>query len=507
METIKNLSQKNNDRSSIISLEKGKLPPQAIDLEEAVLGALMIDTQSIDECLMIIKDSDVFYKDSHKLIFEAIKSLKLANENVDLLTVSYKLKTTNNLERIGGDYYLVQLTQKVASSSHIEFHSRILLQQWVKRKMIKSASQVIENAYDADSDIFDLIDLQSKNLDQINEQILSGTTDLTMLEALKLIHKRIEVLSSKSEYELSGCYTGFKKVDLVTNGFQDGDLIVIAARPGMGKTSLVMKTLLENVKHGIPTGFISCEMSTQQLITRMVACNSHFHLNQLFRTGFEKTEYFNQFRNLKQEMEILPAYFDDVSIDIQDVSAKIRLWKRKLGIKIVIIDYLQLMSCKSLGKNLIREQEISTITRTLKRLAKELKIPIVLLSQLSRDVESRGSSKRPMLKDLRESGAIEQDADMVAFIYRASYYGLEDDEDMLAIGANAEFIIAKHRNGSLDRKGLFFDENKTKFMDPEDLIQQNIIDNEMINCIDELPKINPNDAFESNPENNDFNTF
>jgi replicative DNA helicase len=165
------------------------------------------------------------------------------------------------------------------------------------------------------------------------------------------------------------------------------------------------------------------------------------------------------------------------------------------------------MSCKSLGKNLIREQEISTITRTLKRLAKELKIPIVLLSQLSRDVESRGSSKRPMLKDLRESGAIEQDADMVAFIYRASYYGLEDDEDMLAIGANAEFIIAKHRNGSLDRKGLFFDENKTKFMDPEDLIQQNIIDNEMINCIDELPKINPNDAFESNAENNDFNTF
>ena len=472
MEPLKSYNS-NIDKSKIISMERGKLPPQAIEIEEAILGALMVDSQSADECLMVLKHSDVFYKESHKLIFEAIKQLHTNSENIDLLTVSHKLKVNGKLEMIGGDFYLIQLSQKVSSSAHIEFHSRIILQMWVKREMIKKCSEVIEKAYDVDGDVFDLIAQQSNNIDHISEQIMSGTTDLTMQEGMKLIEKRIEVLSSKKEYELSGCYTGFKKVDLITNGFQNGDLIVIAARPGMGKTSLVMKTLLENVKQGNAVGFVSCEMSTQQLMTRMVACNSHFHLNQLFRFGFEKTEYFNQFRELRTQMEKLPAYFDDVSIDVQDVVSKIRFWKRKNDIKIAIIDYLQLMSCNSLGKNKIREQEISTISRSLKRLAKELKIPIILLSQLSRDVESRGASKRPMLKDLRESGAIEQDADMVAFIYRPSYYNIEVDDDMAAIGANAEFIIAKHRNGSLDRKGLYFDENKTKFMDPEDFNKSN----------------------------------
>jgi replicative DNA helicase len=269
----------------------------------------------------------------------------------------------------------------------------------------------------------------------------------------------------------------------------------------MGKTSLVLKTMLENVKRNIPVGFISCEMSTQQLMTRMVACNSHFHLNQLFRTGFEKSKYWQQFRELKEQMQTYPAYFDDTSIDVYDVVSKVRLWKRKHDVKMVIIDYLQLMSCKSLGKNTIREQEIATITRTLKRLAKELKLPIILLSQLGRDGE-----KRPQLKDLRESGAIEQDADFVGFIYRPFYYGVEPDEDMLSQGANTEFIIAKHRNGSLDRKGLYFDENKTKFMDPEDLEASTQHDNAMNAAADVLPKINPNDAFDS-PEVEDPNHF
>lgn len=497
MEPIKIKNYK-NDTSKVVSMERGKLPPQAIELEEAIIGSLLIDSSSIDECLMILKTSEVFYKEQHKLIFDAIRLLHLNNENIDLLTVSHKLKTLNQLEQVGGDFYLIQLTQKISSSAHIEYHSRIVLQMWVKREMIKTSSELIESAYDFDIDVFDLIAIQSMSLDTINEKVMSGVTDLSMSEGMKLIEKRIEVLSSKKEYELSGCYTGFKKVDLVTNGFQSSDLIVIAARPGMGKTSLVMKTLLENVKRGNPVGFISCEMSTQQLMTRMVACNSHFHLNQLFRNGFEKMEYFQQFRELRNQMEQLPAYFDDVSLDIQDVISKIRLWKRKYGIKLVIIDYLQLMSCNSLGKNKIREQEIATISRSLKRLAKELKIPILLLSQLSREVESRGD-KRPMLKDLRESGAIEQDADMVAFIYRPSYYNIEPDDDMLAMGANTEFIIAKHRNGSLDRKGLYFDENKTKFMDPEDFNpNESIVSNE-------IPRVSPSEAFgKDNDEDTPF---
>lgn len=498
MESVKNLYPK-TDRSRIIELEKGKLPPQDVNLEEAVLGAMMIDASGIDECLMVLKSSDVFYKEAHKNIFEAIQNLHRESAMVDLLTVSNELRKNGVLSEIGGDYYLIQLTQKISSAAHIEIHSRLLLQFFVKRQMIRDASEILTKAYDEEMDVFELMDLASNKIDLVNEQTSSGITDLTMKVGLDKIEKRIEVLSSAKDDALSGCFTGFKKLDRLTNGWQPTDLIVIGARPGMGKTSLVLKTMLENVKRDVPVGFISCEMSTQQLMTRMVACNSHFHLNQLFRTGFEKSKYFLQFRELKEQMENYPAYFDDTSIDVYDVVSKLRLWKRKFGIKMAIIDYLQLMSCKSLGKNTIREQEISTITRTLKRLAKELKIPIILLSQLGRDVETR-ADKRPQLKDLRESGAIEQDADVVAFIYRPSYYGLEADSDMEIQGANTEFIIAKHRNGSLDRKGLYFDENKTKFMDPEDLEASNQHDNEM-NELAILPKINPADAFDNEDPN------
>lgn len=503
MEPVKNLYSK-TDRSKIIEFEKGKLPPQDVNLEEAILGAMMIDESGVDECLMVLKNHDIFYKEAHKNIFEAIRILHHESAMIDLLTVSNQMRKMGTLEESGGDFYLIQLTQKISSSAHIDIHSRLLLQFWIKRQMIRDASEILTKAYDDEIDVFDLMTLASNKMDQVSEQTSSGVTDLTMKAGLNKIEKRIEVLSSVKDDALSGCFTGFKKLDKLTNGWQPTDLIVIGARPGMGKTSLVLKTMLENVKRDVPVGFISCEMSTQQLMTRMVACNSHFHLNQLFRTGFEKSKYFLQFRELKLQMENYPAYFDDTSIDVYDVVSKLRLWKRKYGIKMAIIDYLQLMSCKSLGKNTIREQEISTITRTLKRLAKELKLPIILLSQLGRDVETRGD-KRPQLKDLRESGAIEQDADVVAFIYRPSYYGLEADPDMESQGANTEFIIAKHRNGSLDRKGLYFDENKTKFMDPEDLEASNQHDNEM-NEAAGLPKINPSDAFGTD-EDEDINHF
>jgi len=494
MEPLIKLETVKTQNSEIINLERGKLPPQAIDLEEAVLGSLMIDRNALEDIMMILKTPEVFYKESHKFIFEAIQSLYKNNLPVDLLTVVQQLRETLKLEKAGGEYALIQLTQKVSSSAHAEYHCRILLQQHVKRQLIKVSCELIAEAYDDDADIFDLLSKGSLVIDSLNEQTSAGANDISQKEALQKIQERIEILSSKKSDEISGIKTGFRRLDLITSGWQPSDLIVIAARPGMGKTSLVLKMMLENIKNNIPVGVVSCEMSTVQLVTRLVACDSHFHLNQLFRHGFEHQKYFHQFMELKNRMEKYPGYYDDRSTDVYDVIAKIRKWHRVHGIKMAIIDYLQLMSCKSLGKNAIREQEISTITRLMKKLAKELNIPILLLSQLSRDVESRGSAKIPMLKDLRESGAIEQDADVVAFIYRPGYYGIEDHE-LEDIGANTKFILAKHRNGSLDAVAMYFDENKTKFMDPEDKMLSDEHDAQMKSVTAELPKPTANEAF------------
>ena len=500
MEPIKSLSV-SVDRSKIINLEKGKLPPQAIDLEEAILGSMMVDSLCVDDVMMILKNEDVFYKDNHKHIFASIKKLYTDSKVIDLLTVSYELKSAGKLEEIGGDLYLIQLTQKVSSSAHAEYHSYIILQEYIKRQLIKDASEMLSKAYDPDVDIFDLLNETSLRLDNLNDQTSTGANDLTQKQSLDMIAEKLQILSKRDVNEISGVHTGFKKIDLVTSGWQPTDLIIVAARPGMGKTSFVLKTMLENVKNDIPVGFVSLEMSTIQLTTRMVACNSHFHLNQLFREGFKHTKYWQQFLDLKSKMDNYPAYYDDKSTDVYDVIAKLRKWKRKNNIKLAIIDYLQLMSCKSLGKNALREQEIATITRMLKRLAKELNIPIILLSQLSRKVEERGSSKRPMLSDLRESGAIEQDADLVSFLYRSSYYNIDVDEDMEAIGANSEFIIAKHRNGSIDRVGLFFDENKTKFMDPEEKEYSDKYDkqknDEVYGAVNTIPSLSAEEAFGS----------
>lgn len=498
---LKNVTPVKVDKTLIVDFQKGRLPPQAIEMEEAVLGAMLIDKKGAEECLLILKDSNMFFRDAHKFIFEAIQDLYKNAEPIDILTVSSRLKSMGKLDLAGGDYYLISLTQKISSSAHIEFHSRILMQKYVQRAMIRDCSELISKAYDECTDVFDLIDEANIKITNLQEQTNVGVQDMTIVEALKIVQEKVELLSSKHEDEISGVYTGFKKVDLITSGFQPTDLIVIAARPGMGKTSLVMKTILANALKGIPGGIVSLEMSTVQLVTRMVACNSHFHLNQLFRTGFEHKKYFEQFVEKKYEMQKYGVYLDDRSRELFDIVAKIRLWKRKYDIRYVVIDYLQIMSFKSLGKNGNREQEISMATRTLKALAKELSISVILLSQLSRDVESRGSSKRPQLKDLRESGAIEQDADLVAFIYRPEYYGIEPDEDLVAMGANTELIIAKHRNGSLDIKGLYFDANKTKFMDPDEKEYADKYDQQMNReAAVNIPTVNPSEAFDKSDD-------
>lgn len=448
------------------TIHKGLMPPQAVDLEEAIVGGMLVDGSVIDQVLMVLDNSEVFYKEKNKLIFEAIRELSVSSKPIDLLTVANQLKTTGNLETIGGDFHLVELMGKVATTAHIEEHCRIVIQYWVKRKVIEIANQQICDAYAETVSIFDLVETAEKGLDSINEMLDTGKSTATFADALLQVVERVELLSNKENTDVVGVTTGFKKVDSFTGGWQNSDLVIIAARPGMGKTSLILKNLLEIALNNKAVGMFSLEMSVQQLAARLVAINSNFHLAQLIKKGFEHDRYFQTLNEVVGSMEKLNIYVDDsAGITIQQLQMKARMWKRKHNIEALFVDYIQLMS----GDNKIgnREQEISTISRRLKQLAKELNIPVIALSQLSRSVEKR-PDRRPRLEDLRESGAIEQDADTVCFIFRPEYYDMDCDEELADLGANTELIFAKYRSGSLETKGLYWQGDKTKFMDPED---------------------------------------
>lgn len=451
----------------VVALERGKVPPQAIEVEEVVLGAMLRFAAAQDDAFMVLKTDEVFYKDAHKHIFNAIASLYSEARPIDMITVSARLREQNNYENSGGDMYLMDLTQKIASSAHTEYHARLLLQMYIKRSIIRDASALIATAYDDDKDSIELLQEWGASLDEITENSMSGRKNMTFSDGLDLVEKRVEFLTHKSPEEVTGAHTGFVVEDQFTGGYQPQELIIVAARPGMGKTSYVLRTVLANAKIGDAVGFMSAEMSAVQLIGRMVAIDTDFHLRQLTKTGFEKQEYFQTLSKHKHRMKKYPVFIDDVpSPDIRHVQATARMWKRKHNIKILIIDYLQLVGDATKAGN--REQEIASISRKLKGLAKELDIPVVALSQLSRAVENRGSSKRPTLSDLRESGAIEQDADMVKFIYRPEYYHIEiDDRDpVFSDGANTEIIYAKYRGGAPGTSiGLYFQGDKTKFMD------------------------------------------
>lgn len=453
--------------TELIKFEKGMIPPQAIDLEEAILGAMMIDEKGVDEVMSIIKRADVFYKEAHQHVFIAIQNLFNNNQPIDILTVSTQLKKNKRLADIGGDYYIIQLAQKVSSSAHSEFHSRIILQHYMKRQYLKLCSEIPSMCYDESVDVFDIENHLELMVDAIRDITGDGKNQLTMDRATQMVVDRVEILSNMKEGEITGVPTGFTKIDKETSGWQNSDLIVIASRPGMGKSSICSATILAAARNDYPVGVISLEMSTQQLVTRLMANNSNFHLNQLFRHGFKDDkvmEYFPKLLKLRDEMVNYPVYFNDTpALDIRSIKSTARIWHRKHNIKMLIVDYLQLIKDSTKSNN--REQEISAISGQLKAIAKELDIPVIALSQLSRKVEDRGGFKKPQLSDLRESGAIEQDADLICFIWRPEYYGFDVPDDMFSVGANTEFTIAKHRNGSLNTLGIWFDSNKTKFQD------------------------------------------
>lgn len=450
------------DKTTIINLERGKIPPQAVDLEEVVLGAMMIDKKGVDEVIDILHP-DVFYKDAHRFIYEAIFTLFESSEPVDLLTVSSQLKKDGHLEAVGGDFYLIKLTQKVASSAHIEFHARIILQKYIQRSLIKISNEIIEDAYSDSTDVFDLLDGAEAKLYEVTQGNLKRSAE-TAQNLVIQAKKRIEEISNKEG--LSGIPSGFDKVDKLTSGWQPSDLVIIAARPGMGKTALTL-SMARNmaVNANIPVAFFSLEMSSVQLITRLISSETGLSSEKL-RTGRLEKHEWEQLNVKVKALEKAPLFIDDTpSLSIFDLRAKARRLESQHKIKLIIIDYLQLMTAGGSQKGGNREQEISTISRNLKALAKELNVPVIALSQLSRAVETRGGSKRPILSDLRESGAIEQDADIVSFIYRPEYYKIEewDDEERTPTQGQAEFIVAKHRNGGLDNIRLKFIGNLGKF--------------------------------------------
>ena len=453
-----------NDNQAIVNLSDGKIPPQALDLEEAVLGAMLIDEKGVNEVIDILSP-EVFYKKSHQLIFESIQRLFRESEPIDLLTVSADLKKNKNYEVIGGDFYLIGLSQKVSSSAHIEYHSRIIQQKFIQRKLITISNEIISKSYNESTDVIDLLDEAESKLYDIAQNNIKGSSE-TAQNLVIQAKNRIEEISKQEG--LSGISTGFEKLDRLTSGWQPSDLIIVAARPGMGKTALALSMARNvSVQKKIPVAFFSLEMSSVQLITRLISSETGLSSDKL-RTGKLADHEWQQLNIKVSDLESAPLYIDDsAALTIFELRAKARRLASSHGIKLIIIDYLQLMNLGSSNKAGNREQEISTISRNLKALAKELNIPVIALSQLSRAVETRGGTKRPILSDLRESGAIEQDADIVSFLYRPEYYGITEwDDDMKTPSeGQGEFIVAKHRNGALDSIKLKFVANLGKFED------------------------------------------
>ena len=464
-------------KTKILALQKKKLPPQAMDLEEAVLGALMIDKNAISEVVDILH-KDCFYKESHQEIYDSLTDLFNDAEPIDILTVTDKLKKRGKLKFCGGEIYLAELTQKVTSSAHIEFHARIIVQKFIQRKLISISSELISDAFDETTDVIELMDKAEREIFKITE----GNIKKNYTKANDLIHEAIKRIEKIGNPEgVSGVPSGFESIDKVTSGWQNSDLVIIAARPGMGKTAFIL-SMARNmaIEHKKEVAIFSLEMSSIQLITRLISAETELPSDKLRSGNLKPFEWEHLHAKIK-EIEDANIYIDDTpALSIFDLRAKCRRLVAQNNVKIVIIDYLQLMTGKSNKFN--REQEISSISRSLKSIAKELDIPIIALSQLSRAVEMRGGdAKRPILSDLRESGAIEQDADLVSFIYRPEYYGIEtwDTRPETSCEGQAEFNIAKHRNGPLEKIRLKFNPSLAKFSNINDNIFQNEFNSKM----------------------------
>lgn len=429
----------------------GKVPPQAKDLEEAVLGAVMLEKSAFDAVIEILKP-ECFYVDAHQKIYKAMQGLQQKNQPIDILTVVEELRSREELEMVGGPYYVTKLTNMVVSSANIDAHARIILQKFIQRELIRISGEIIGDAYEDGTDVFDLLDDAETKLFEITNNHLRKNFDSIDQVLVKTVQK-IEDMRNRNE-DITGVPSGFSSLDRVTYGWQNTDLIILAARPAVGKTAfalnLARNAALSTVRP-TPVALFSLEMSAGQLVQRILSAESEIWLEKISRGKLEEHEMKQLYARGITKLAQAPIYIDDsAALNIFELRAKCRRLKNKHNIGMIIIDYLQLMSGSS-DRNSNREQEISKISRDLKGLAKELQVPIIALSQLSRDVEKRKEgSKMPQLSDLRESGAIEQDADMVMFLYRPEYYDITSNEMGESNKGETHVRIAKHRNGTLE---------------------------------------------------------
>ncbi len=472
-------------QTNVVGLSGGKIPPQAIDLEETVIGAMLIDKKGVDECLEIIKSGEVFYREAHRFIYEAIKELDSNNEPIDLLTVSAQLKKVGKLEIVGGDFQLVKLTQKVASSAHIDYHSRIVIQKYILRQLIKLGNEVIQKAYDESVDVFSALDDVGVELDKINDIFQKGGASMTWENAVDEVAPRVERLTN-NQGQLTGVDTGLDNLNRHFNGWQPTDLIIIGADSGMGKTALAMTHILAAAKAGHPVGMASMEMSTVQLAIRAVAVDSQFHMKQLTQTGFEKTDYFQKLTKVTHELRGLPVHIDDrPSLTVPEMKRKARQMKRKHNIQLFIADFIQMFSG---DEDDIKLTGIAA--RELKNLAKELNIPVIALSQLNREVK-KAKYNIPSKHHLKNSSGVEEAADVIMLLYRPEYYGFGQSsyptvwqELGLQGDENACGIVAKNRNGGLGNIPMRYVADKTKYVDPGEYVMVDSNNNEVNTVFD-----------------------
>ena len=459
------INTRNDRRKNATNLNGhlAKIPPQAIDLEEAVLGALMLEKDALSAVIDILKP-ETFYVDANQKIFRAIQYLFQNSSPVDILTVTNRLRQTAELEVVGGAYYITELTNRVASAANIEFHARIISEKFIQRELISISSDIITSAYEDTTDVLELLDKAEKNLFAIAE----GNIRRESYDMSTLIQKSIQQLESlKDKVDgLTGVTSGFVELDRLTSGWQNSDLIIIAARPAMGKTAFVLSLARNAAIIGSKKiALFSLEMAAVQLTNRLISAEAELPAEKIKKGKLEAHEW-QQLMHKVGKLSDSGIFIDDTpALNIFELRAKCRRLKAQHDIDMIVIDYLQLMVGSGDNRSGNREQEISAISRALKSIAKELNVPVIALSQLSRAVETRGGTKKPMLSDLRESGSIEQDADMVLFIYRPEYYGFDVDEEGNNTKGTAEIIIAKHRNGAVGSVKLKYIGEFVKFAD------------------------------------------
>lgn len=446
----------------------GRTAPEARDLEDKVLGAIMIDRDAFGNISEILQ-YDCFAEPRNQLIFQAMQALYAQEAPIDMYTVIDQLTKDGNLERVGGPYTIANLTTQIGSSAHLLYHSRIVAQKALARDLIRMARDVEEKAYDGKMDVNDLLQQAEADVFQISQN--RQKRDVVPIgNVISEAYRRMQK-AAKQDGGLSGITTGYKKLDKLTLGWQRSDLIIIAARPAMGKTAFVLSMAKRMaVDNNIPVAMFSLEMSNVQLVNRLISNICEIEQSKIRSGQLTNKEW----QNLDSKISLLqnaPLYLDDTpSLSITELRSKARKLVREHNVQCIIIDYLQLMNATGMNPG-SREQEVSMISRNLKGLAKELDIPVIALSQLNRTLEGRQGieGKRPQLSDLRESGAIEQDADMVCFIHRPEYYRIYDDGKGHSYIGMAEIIIAKHRNGAIDDVILRFRKEYAKFEDADAL--------------------------------------